>query len=431
MIYWAQLLHFYQPPTQFPPVLDKICQESYRPLLEVFRQHPKARATVNINGALTEMLRDCGHRDIIEGLKELAQTGQIGLTGTGKYHPILPLIPQREVKRQIELNQKTNGFFFGDAFKPAGFFPPEMAYGRDIISPIVETGYQWIILSGVACPADWAVDSIYQVEHEGKRLAVFFRDDILSNKISFQELGPEEFLGDLRAQKGDRENIYVITAMDAETYGHHIKNWEQLFLAEVYEELEVRSESYAHIQQSKALSSQHAAILQDAGTAQEVQTVTISQLLDMFPPGEVIDPKPSSWSTSGQDIEAGNAYPLWADKDSELHRLQWEHLAICVDICAKATEVADSEESKHFADIARGLLDRAMHSDQFWWASRRPMWDINMIHLGLMAQWRVLVNAFKAINSSGAPGELKKEYYDKLVAARDAGNKIVDRLFVL
>ena len=54
-----------------------------------------------------------------------------------------------------------------------------------------------------------------------------------------------------------------------------------------------------------------------------------------------------------------------------------------------------------------------------------------MIHLGLMAQWRVLVNAFKAISSSGAPGELKKEYYDKLVAARDAGNKVVDKLFVL
>jgi alpha-amylase/alpha-mannosidase (GH57 family) len=431
MIYWAQLLHFYQPPTQFPAVLNKICEESYRPLLEVFSQYPNARATVNINGVLSEMLRDCGHRDIIEGLRELAQRGQIELTGSGKYHPILPLIPPGEVKRQIELNQKTNTFFFGDAFKPAGFFPPEMAYGRDIVSPIVETGYRWIILSGVACPANWPVDSIYQVEHEGKRLAVLFRDDIVSNKISFQDLSPGEFLEHLRAQKGDRENIYVITAMDAETYGHHIKNWEQLFLAEVYEDLEVRSESYAHIQQSKALASQHAAILQDTGTAQEVQATTISQLLDTFPPGEVIDPKPSSWSTSAEDIEAGNPYPLWAAKDNELHRLQWEHLAICMDMCSKASEVADSEESRHFAGIARGLLDRALHSDQFWWASRRPMWDINMVHLGLMAQWRVLVNAFKAINSSGTPGELKKEYYDKLVAARDAGNKVVDKLFVL
>ncbi len=431
MIYWAQLLHFYQPATQFSPVLNKICDESYRPLLQVFREYPNAMATVNINGILTEMLRDCGYRDIIEGLRELAEKGQIELTGTGKYHPILPLIPSEEARRQIELNQKTNAFFFGTAFKPAGFFPPEMAYGRSIVLPVIEAGHRWMIMSGVACPADWPVDKIYQVEHEGKRLAVFFRDDILSNKISFQELSPEAFLEHLRAQKGDRENIYVITAMDAETYGHHIKNWEQLFLAEVYEELEVSSESYAHIQQAKALASQHSAILQDTGTAQEVQTVTISQLLDTFPLGEIIDPKPSSWSTSGQDIEAGNPYPLWLDKDSELHRLQWEHLGTCMEMCAKAAQVADNGESKHFEGIARGLVDRALQSDQFWWASHRPMWDINLIHLGLMDQWRVLVNAYKAISSSRAPDELKKEYHNKVIAAADARNKIVDTLFLL
>ena len=116
MIYWAQLLHFYQPPTQFPPVLNKICQESYRPLIDVFREYPNARATVNINGVLTEMLSDCGHTDIIDGLRELAEKGQIEITGTGKYHPILPLIPQEEARRQIELNQKTNTFFFGNGF---------------------------------------------------------------------------------------------------------------------------------------------------------------------------------------------------------------------------------------------------------------------------------------------------------------------------
>jgi len=58
MIYWAQLFHFYQPPPQLPSVLEKICDESYRPLLEVFRQYPNVRVTVNMNGVLTEMLKD-------------------------------------------------------------------------------------------------------------------------------------------------------------------------------------------------------------------------------------------------------------------------------------------------------------------------------------------------------------------------------------
>ncbi len=431
MIYWAQLFHFYQPPTQLPWVLEKICEESYLPLLEVFRRHPAARATVNINGVLTEMLRDQGHAHIIQGLKELAERGQIEFTGSGKYHPILPLIPPEEARRQVELNMETHRLFFGDAFKPAGFFPPEMAYSRAILPSVVETGHCWTILSGVACPTDWPVDSVPQVEHDGNRLAVFFRDDILSNKISFKDLGPQDFLEHLKGLRGDKENIYVITAMDAETYGHHIQNWEQLFLAEVYAQLEVRKGTYADLRQRTALASQHDRLFQDTETTQQVQTATISQLFELFPAGEVIDPKPSSWSTTAQDIDAGNPYPLWADKDSEIHRLQWEHMAICLETVSTAVGVADSDDSKHFAGIARGLLDRALHSCQFWWASRRPMWDINLVHMGMIDQWRVIVNAYRAINTSGASGEVKRDFYHKLLAARDLRSKMEDRLFVL
>ena len=431
MIYWAQLLHFYQPPTQLPSVLEKICNESYRPLLQVFREYPNAKATVNINGVLTEMLKDCGHMDVIKGLKELAEKGQIEITGTAKYHPILPLISPDEVKRQLELNRKTNSFFFGSAYRPIGFFPPEMAYSRDILPTIIETGHRWIILSGVACPSGWPVDTVYQVEHDGKRLAVFFRDNLLSNKISFQELGPKDFLENLKDLKGDKKNIYVVTAMDAETYGHHIKDWEELFLAEVYEQLQVRSETYAYIQQKKVLATQHARLLQDAETTQQVQTATISHLLDIFPISDVLDPKPSSWSTTAEDIESGNPYPLWNDKGNEIHRLLWEHLAICIELCSAASKLADNDESKHFAGIARGMLDRSCQSDQFWWASRRPMWDINLIHMGLDDQHRAIVNAYRAISTSGADGKVKSDFYNKLLPARELRNKIIDQLFVL
>ena len=431
MVYWAQLFHFYQPPTQIPSVLEKICNESYRPLLQVFREHPSAKATVNINGVLTEMLKNCGHMDVIEGLRELAEKGQIEITGSGKYHPILPLISSDEVKRQIELNGKTNSYFFGGAYRPRGFFPPEMAYSKDIFPAVMDTGYQWIIVSGVACPVSWPTDIIYQVEHDEKRLAVFFRDNLLSNKISFQELGPKEFLENLKSLKGDKENIYVVTAMDAETYGHHIKGWEETFLAAVYEELQIRIETYAHIQQKIVLADQETSLLRDTEIAQQVQTVTVSQLLDLFPLGDVIDPKPSSWSTTAEDIEVGNPYPLWQDKDNEIHRLLWEHLAICTELCLSATKLADNDESKHFAGIARGMLDRSCQSDQFWWASRRPMWDINLIHMGLDDQHRAIVNAYRAISTSGVDGNVKSDFYHKLLPARDIRNKIIDQLFLL
>lgn len=432
MIYWAQLLHFYQPPTQLPLVLEKICNESYRPLLDVLDEYPYVRATININGVLLELLRDHGHRDIIDRLHALAEKGEIEFTGSGKYHPILPLLPQAERKRQIDLNIATGKHFFGSDFAPKGFFPPEMCYGDEILPEVIGTGHQWIVTSGIACPAPWPISRVYRTEYRRKKLAVFFRDDILSNKISFGHIGPHDFLEHLKQMGANNEDAYVVTAMDAETYGHHIQNWERLFLASVYEQLSPSVDTYAGIKQASALAAQQRYLLSDADFAQRVKMVTISDLVDLFPSAQAVKPKRSSWSTSAEDIACGNPYPLWHDKGNEIHRLQWEHLKLCIEMVNKAQECADTEECSFFGRIARGLLDIAEHSCQFWWASRRPMWDLNLIHLGLIDQWRAMVNAYWAINkSAAADGDTKADFYHKLVAARDLRNKIVDRLFVV
>lgn len=430
MIYWAQLLHFYQPPTQLPEVLHKICNESYRPLIEVFSKHANARATININGVLTEMLYYHGYGDIIDGLIQLAEKGQIEFVGSGKYHPILPLIPRKEMERQIRHNRITNSHFFGKAYKPVGFFPPEMCYSREIVEPIVDSDHKWLIAGGIACPVDWPLDRIHYVEHNSERLMVFFRDDILSNKISFQEVDAPGFLENLKQLKGDRENSYIVTAMDAETYGHHIQDWERLFLAEVYEEIQPTLETFSAFKQATVLAKQQDQFITDDRLQHEIKVVTISELLDIFPAGTQLELRASSWSTTGDDLSADNPFPLWKDKVNEIHRLQWEHLNICFDMVDMALSITDNEESKRFATISRGLLDRALHSCQFWWASRRPMWDINLIHLGLIDQWRVIVNAYRAINKGKIKDKIKTEYYHKLVAARDIRNKITDRLYI-
>jgi alpha-amylase/alpha-mannosidase (GH57 family) len=400
-------------------------------LIKVFRDIPSAKVTVNINGVLTEFLRDCGKQDIIKGLARLAENGQLEFTGSGKYHPILPLIPKDEMKRQITRNNQTNRRLLGKIFAPKGFFSPEMCYSQEIVEPIIKTGHQWTLLSGVACPVDWPVDVIHEVSLNGQRLSVFFRDDILSNKICFHGLDAQGFLEHLAHLRADRKDIYVITAMDAETFGHHIKNWEKLFLQEVYEALEPAEPLGVGMHQLQLLAEEHRDFfsLQEKAEAREIQAVTISELLDIFPRGSFIEPKPSSWSTTPEDIEAGNPYPLWSDPNNQIHQLQWEHINICVDMVKKAIERADNETSKYYANIARGLLDRALHSDQFWWASRRPMWDINLINRGLMEQHEALLNAYKAIKTSGTSDEEKTEYYYREVAARDLRAKIRDQLF--
>lgn len=430
MIYWAPLFHFYQPPTQTRGMLLKISNEAYRPLLEVLEEYPHAKATININGVLTEMLWECGHSDIISKLKKLAEDGKIEFTGSGKYHPILPLIPIKEMERQIRRNHLTNRRFLGDVYTPRGFFPPELCYSRDIVEPIIESRHEWIIVSGVACPVVWPMNVIHEIGHEEERLAVFFRDDILSNKISFRGVDGKGFIEHLKQLYKGEGDIYVITAMDAETFGHHIQHWEKLFLAEVYETLEPVEAGKRTMRRQKPLAEQHRKLFefQRNGEVKQIEIVTISQLLDIFPRGSRLEPKPSSWSTTADDLKARNYYPLWKNKDNAVHQLQWEHLSIAIELTDKAVEAADNLTSRHFASIARSLLDPALHSCQFWWASKRPMWDINMVHRGLNLQREVLLNAYKAISASGCTPQTKKEYYYKVIAARDISNRITDSL---
>ena len=136
MIYWAQLFHFYQPPTQIPLVLQKICSESYKPLLKVFESNPHTKVTINVNGGLLEMLNDSGHADILESLRLLGEKGEVEFTGSSKYHAILPLLPASERKWQIELYFSARVCFLGKAYSPKGFFPAKMCYSQDILPEI-------------------------------------------------------------------------------------------------------------------------------------------------------------------------------------------------------------------------------------------------------------------------------------------------------
>ena len=219
--------------------------------------------------------------------------------------------------------------------------------------------------------------------------------------------------------------------MDAETFGHHIKDWEQLFLEEVYQNLEGKKPLGKGVKQLQLLAKEHQTILriQEKAEASDIEVVTISQLLSLFPRGSSIEPKPSSWSTTGEDIAAGNPYPLWSDPNNLIHQFQWEHLNIGINMVEKAIEIADNDTSRLYAHLARGLLDRALHSDQFWWASKRPMWDINLIHRGLTQQAEVILNAYKAIKTSNGSDEDKTEYGYREITTRDLRNKILDQLF--
>ena len=227
---WANFLHFYQPYDQHKEILDAVVAQSYRPVLEGIRSRPNARLTININSGLLELFDKFGHRDLIDTVRSLGESGQVEFTGSAKYHTFLPFLDESEIERQIKINDETSRFFLGDSWRPRGFFPPEMGFDKKIIPVVEDFGFSWLILDEIACggkPGNVDFKSLYKIKDS--KMGVFFRERRLSNLIMSAVVRSAETLKE--AMKEDLvTDRYVITAMDGETLGHHRPGLEKMAL---------------------------------------------------------------------------------------------------------------------------------------------------------------------------------------------------------
>ncbi|MCF2141434.1 MAG: hypothetical protein K9W44_15360 [Candidatus Lokiarchaeota archaeon] len=373
-VYFAFLLHIYQPPVQIAPVIKQIVKESYRPILDALREHPEAKITLNINATLTEQLDDYGFRDIIEGIATLASRDQIDFTGSGKFHPLLPLIPEPEVIRQIQLNTKTNRQYFGSVYQPKGFFPPEMAISEEIFPAIKKSGFEWVISSGIANSLN-EFPSTFISEHEKTGLKLVFRDDLISIDCAFDKVNTVETFAQRLKYKNQDHDYYVILAMDGETFGHHVKHAIKNFLNPLFDSLPHRD---------------------------DIKLCTVSEIIQKFPVRYKQIPRASSWSTMPYDLERKVPFPLWFDPNNKLHLEQHRFImyALTTVHLAQKYKVSMNKEQQQLFDNARNFLDRGIHSCQQWWASKRPWYSPDMIIRGLSEVLLASVNAKRSIPTS-------------------------------
>lgn len=341
---WANFFHIYQPIQQTPEMLRAIIEESYRPLLLGIDRAPRARVTLNVTGALLELFEKHGHRDLIELLRKLGAEGKIEFTGSAKYHALLPFLDEAEIRRQISENTKTCKFFLGDAYRPRGFFPPEMAYTTRLPAILEEEGFSWCILDEIAKSGS-GNDVDYRTHYmiEGRNLTVFFRERRISNLIMSAVVRSGTSLKDAMREElaADR---FVITAMDGETFGHHRPGLEKL-LFEIFDDPDFR-------------------------------LVTISELLREPYRKEAVSPVESTWASSPRDITEGIQFISWADPANDIHFLQREF----VDHALRLVRGIPPGAKEYGALRAR--MDEALASDHFFWASAKPWWSVEMIEDG-------------------------------------------------
>ncbi len=376
-MFWANFLHIYQPPTQKPLWVKRIADESYRKILTELKKAPQVKTTLNINGILCELLDENNCRDVIADIKFLAQRGQIELTGSAKYHAFLPKLPPSEIIRQIKLNEETLKKYFGSAWQRKGFFPPEMAYSKKVATAVKKLGYQYILVDELAFPSvqikkvyqenQIKTDRIYGIKGL-KDFFVFFRERNFSFRILSAQIGVVSVL--LR-ELGERlsKDEYLFTAMDGETFGHHRPGLEKLLF--------------------------------EISTDPQLKTVTISELISSFPKREIVEPRDSTWALVPHDLTRKLPYARWADPKNKIQVWQWQ----LTNLALKA--VAKKKDQK-----ARNLLDAALHSDQYWWASARPWWSLEMIERGAKElKDTVLI----APGSSAQDKKSAQDLYEKII----------------
>ena len=367
---WSIFFHIYQPPDWSKEIIDRVVKESYRPIFRILKNRPWLKITLNINGSLTEQLVSHRYTDVIKSITELAQKGQIEFTDSAQYHVMLALLPNDEIKRQIELNHKTNYKYFGAIYRPRGFFIPEMCYHRKLAILLEKLGYRWIILDEIAHHGklgEISFDQRYKIK--GTHLRVIFRNRIISDLFHTKEIkNRTDFFKCLR--KDGNATRHLITAFDGENLGHHNPGMDKVF-AEIV----------------------------DSG---KFKTLTVSEILEHYHKEAIVDPLASSWASWEDNFGDNIPYPLWQNPDNRIHLLQWKLTYLVL------KTVKQSVKDPSYPQ-ARLLLDKRLMSDQYWWASGSPWWKPKIVLKGANNLVRVL-DVLKYVPAQ------KKEEAEKLVA---------------
>ena len=372
---WANFLHIYQPAGQQPDILAAVVTQSYRPILEGMKANPKARLTLNINGVLLEMFDQYGYRDLIDTINSLIREGRLELTGSAKYHALLPFLSEKEMIRQIQENEATLKFYTQNHYQPNGFFPPEMAYDEKIAPIIEQLGYRWIIIDEIACGGKTGqVDYSKTYKIKGTNLSVFFRERSPSNLIMGAAVRSADSLEEA-LKKNFLSDNYLITGMDGETFGHHRPGLEKL-LFEIFQ-------------------------------SSKFKLLTISELLRLYPETIEISPVKSTWASSEKDIERGIQFLSWNDPENEIHHWQRELVELMLN------SVYEMDEKGPNFLVIRKAMDEALSSDQFWWASAKPWWSLEEIVRGAVLCFSIIKDIPTIDN---AKIEQARSLYEKIIS---------------
>ena len=317
--------------------------------------------------------------EIIPLHKEMQDSGQIEVITTPYSHPILPLLidstlakignpsadsPQKFSYPQDALAQLTKSVeIYKENYgkEPSGLWPGEGSVAQTMVPFVIKAGYKWMATGEQVLGKSLGIDSFtrdaketvkeadllyrpYYVKNQsGEKLAVFFRDGVISDKLGFTYSGVSGTAAakDLMARL---ENIRTELANE-NAVGPHIVS---IILdgENAWENYDNDGKEFFH------------ALYQSLSESNTVKTITPSDYLEKFPDQRTID-----------DLFAGAwfspNYDTWIGEVEE--NMAWDYLRKTREVLAKydVTKVRKTTDQK--LQQALDFMYLAEGSDWFWW----------------------------------------------------------------
>jgi hypothetical protein len=213
-----------------------------------------------------------------------------------------------------------------------------MAYDPILEADLLELGFSWVILDEVCAGRGVGSLQIDQPYRSPAGMTYIFRNRPVSDWMSFQADPQQPAIARAAIEHDVRSSKALVTALDGENLGHHRHGadtlWEQLV------------------------------------TGPGIETAPLSVLAQEQP--QLVQPLAGSWSSLPSELSAHIPFGLWNHPNNPIHQLQWELTNVV--ILAVQQHANDS-----YAPAARRLLDTALASDRYWWASAQPWWDATIV----------------------------------------------------
>lgn len=303
---------------------------------------------------------------IIPVYREMALTGQIELSFSPFYHPILPLLcdtdvakvamPQvrlpknrfrhpEDAERQMVMGRRYLEEIFG--FMPSGMWPSEGSVSEEVLKIASRLGIKWIgtdegILSNSLHKSlrdqsgTVTEPHLLYRPHSFENVSLVFRDRVLSDLIGFvySQWDPKKAADDLiqrllnirNSLSADSPHMVSII-LDGENAWEHYKNDGRDFFLHLYEGL-------SH--------------------EKRLQTITISEFINDHTRGERLgNLHPGSWVNSN--------FGIWIGHEED--NLAWDYLAETRD---KLEGVSGENAGNHFENAWQAIY-AAEGSDWNWW----------------------------------------------------------------